>query len=172
MMSALYIGKAAEGGFNLFQWQPGVIIWTLIIFALSLPLMIKFVFGPITRALDERDSKVEEAAVAAEKAQQAAEAAVAKADEARKEARAEARKMVQDAQNRAERQAQEALESAKAEADRQMDKARQEIDAAKRRALMEIRAEVVDLSIASASKILQTDVDDAAHRKLVEDFLT
>ena len=53
-----------------------------------------------------------------------------------------------------------------------MDKARQEIDAAKRRALMEIRAEVVDLSIASASKILQTDVDDAAHRKLVEDFLT
>jgi F-type H+-transporting ATPase subunit b len=172
MMSALYIGMAAEGGFNLFQWQPGVIIWTLIIFALSLPLMIKFVFGPITRALDERDSKVEEAAVAAEKAQQAAEAAVAKADEAREEARAEARKMVQDAQNRAERQAQEALESAKAEADRQMDKARQEIDAAKRRALMEIRAEVVDLSIASASKILQTDVDDAAHRKLVEDFLT
>jgi len=172
MMSALYIGMAAEGGFNLFQWQPGVIIWTLIIFAISLPLMIKFVFGPITRALDERDSKVEEAAVAAEKAQQAAEAAVAKADEAREEARAEARKMVQDAQNRAERQAQEALESAKAEADRQMDKARQEIEAAKRRALMEIRAEVVDLSIASASKILQTDVDDAAHRKLVEDFLT
>lgn len=171
-MSAISIGMlASEGGFNIFQWQPGVTIWTLVIFLLSLPLMIKFVFGPIVRALDARDQKVEEAAVAAEKAQQAAEAAVAKAEQAREEGRAEARKMVQDAQTRAERQAQDALEEAKAEADRQMDRARQEIEAAKRRALTEIRAEVVDLSIASAGKILQRDVDDDAHRGLVEDFL-
>lgn len=172
-MSALSIGMLASGGgFDLFgDFQFGAILWTLVIFGISLPLMIKFVFGPIVRALDERDSKVEEAAVAAEKAQQAAEAAVAKAEEAREEARAEARKMVQDAQARAERQAQDALEAAKVEADRQMEMARQEIEAAKRRALMEIRAEVVDLSIASATKILQQDIDDEAHRKLVGDFL-
>ncbi len=170
-MFALPIGMLAEDGFNIFQWQPGVVVWTLLIFVISLPLMIKFVFGPIVRNLDARDKKVEEAAVAAEKARQAAEAAVAKAEESREEARAEARKMVQDAQSRAERQAQEALEAAKADADRQMDKARQEIEAAKRRALVEIRAEVVNLSIASASKILQQDIDDDAHRKLVQDFL-
>lgn len=171
-MASLFpmLGFAAED-FVLFQWQPGVVIWTLVIFGLSLPLMIKFVFGPIVRALDERDKKVESAAAAAEEARRAAEAAVAKAESDREEARAEARKMVQEAQSRAERQAREAIEDAKAEADRQVEKAQQEIDAAKRRALLDIRQEVVGLSIASASKILRSDVDDAAHRRMVEDFI-
>ncbi|MCA8954909.1 MAG: F0F1 ATP synthase subunit B, partial [Planctomycetes bacterium] len=147
VLAALHLAEG--GGFNLFEWKPGVIFWTLLIFGLSLPLMIKFVFGPIVRALDERDKKVEQAAVAAEEARKAAEAAVAQAQAEREEARAEARKMVQDAQARAEAQAQEAVAAAKAEADRQIAKARQDIEAAKRRALMEIRQEVVDLTIAS-----------------------
>ena len=173
-MSALSIISTAvlgEGGFDLFEWMPGVVVWTLIIFVLSLPLMIKFVFGPIVKALDERDRKVEDAAVAAEEARRTAEQAVAKAEEAREEARAEARQMVQAAQARAERQAQDAVEAAKAEADRQMEKARQEIEAAKRRALVEIRQEVVALTIASTGKILRRDVDDEAHRRLVDDFI-
>jgi len=157
--------------FNLFEPHPGVIIWTLIIFAISLPLMIKFVFGPIISALDERDRKVEDAAVAAEEAKRTAELAVAKAEEAREEARAEARQMVQSAQARAEHQAQEELAAAKADADRQMAKAQQDIEAAKRRALLEIRQEVVDIAVASAGKILRQDVDDEAHRKLVTDFM-
>ncbi len=165
------LGFVPQGEFDLFQWQPGVIIWTLVIFGLSVPLMIKFVFGPIVRALDDRDQKVESAAVAAEEARKAAEAAVARAESDREEGRAEARKMVQEAQTRAERQAREAIDSAKAEADRQIEKAQQEIDAAKRRALLDIRQEVVNLSIASASKILRSDVDDDAHRRMVEDFI-
>jgi F-type H+-transporting ATPase subunit b len=165
------IGMFVAADFNLFEWHPGVTIWTLVIFGLSLPLMIKFVFGPIVRALDERDKKVEQSAAAAQEARKAAEEAVARAAAEREEARAEARRMVQEAQTRAERQAREAVETAKAEADRQLEKAQQEIDAAKQRALQEIRREVVDLSIASASKILRQDVDDEAHRRLVNDFL-
>ena len=173
-MPALSIANTAvlaEEAFALFQWMPSVVVWTLIIFGLSLPLMIKFVFGPIVAALDARDKKVEAAAAAAEEARIAAEQAVATAEAAREEARAEARQMVQAAQSRAERQAHEAIEAAKAEADRQMEKARQEIEAAKRRALVEIRQEVVALTIASAGKILRQDVDDDAHRRLVDEFI-
>ena len=46
-----------------------------------------------------------------------------------------------------------------------------EAEAAKRRALLEIRQEVVDIAVASAGKILRQDVDDEAHRKLVNDFM-
>src|SRR5690606_10916145 len=101
----------------------------------------------------------------------AAEAAVATAQDEREQTRTEARKMVQEAQSRAERQAQEAIAAARAEAERQVEKARQDIDAAKRRALLEIRQEVVDLTIASAGKILRHEVDDAEHRRLVDEFL-
>ena len=120
MTALLFMAVSAEGGgFNLFQWQPGAAIWSIVIFLLALPLMIKFVFGPITRALDERDKKVEAAAAAAEDARRAAEEAVANAASEREEARAEARQMVQAAQARAERQAQEALEAAKAASPRE-----------------------------------------------------
>ena len=174
IFSARVLELAAEDAekFKLFDDYPfGVAFWTLVIFGLSLPLMIKFVFGPIVRNLDARDKRVEQAAVAAEEARRAAEAAVARSEIEREEARAEARKMVQDAQARADHQAQLAVAAAKAEADRQVEKARQEIEVAKRRALLEIRQEVVGLSIASAGKILRRDVDDDAHRKLVDDFL-
>jgi len=172
-VTALLFMIPAEGGggFNLFQWQPGAAIWSLVIFIGALPFMIKFVFGPIIRALDERDKKVEAAATAAEDARRAAEEAVENAAREREEARAEARQMVQAAQARAERQAQDALEAAKAEADRQLEKAREDIESEKRRALLEIRQEVVDLAIASAGRILEKDVDDDAHRTMVSGFL-
>ena len=44
----------AEGGFNVFDLNgAGNFLWTLIIFVLSLPLMWKMVFGPISAALVE-----------------------------------------------------------------------------------------------------------------------
>ncbi len=160
-----------EGGFTLFQWTPGVAIWTLIIFGLSLPLMIKFVFGPITRALEERDQKVERAAVAAEEARKRAEEAVVKAQQELEQSRAEARQRVEEAVQRAGRQAQEEVAKARAEIERERQKASEDIEGAKRRALMEIRNEVVNLSIASAGRILKKDVDDQVHREFVDEFL-
>ena len=160
-----------EKAFNPFEWTPGVAIWTLIIFGLSVPLMIKFVFGPITRALEERDQKVERAAAAAEEARERAEAAVAKAQEELERSRSEARQRVQEAVQHAERKAQEEVQKARAEIERERQKASEDIEAAKRRALLEIRHEVVDLTIASAGRILEQDVDDEAHRKRIDEFL-
>lgn len=169
LASALAVAEG--GGFDPFQFAGGATFWTWVIFLLSLPLMWKVVFGPITKALAERDQKVVDAARAADDARARAEQAVAQAQTDREEARAEARRMVQDATARAERQAAEAQKTAKAEADRLLEKAREEIEGEKRRALMEIRQEVVDLAIASAGRILQNDVDDDAHRQMVGRFV-
>ena len=161
----------AEGGFNPFEFAPGATIWTWAIFLLSLPVMWKFVFGPITSALAERDQKVVDAAKAAEDAKREAERAVAAAQTELEQARSEGKRMVQEAVARAERQGQEERTKAKAEAQQQLDKAREEIEAEKRRALLEIRREVVDLAIASAGQILHRNVDDETHRGLVTDFM-
>jgi F-type H+-transporting ATPase subunit b len=165
------LAMIASEDFVLFQWQPGVMIWTAVIFAVSLPFMYKFVFGPIIRNLDARDKKVEDAARAAEDAKIAAERAVADAEASRQEAMAEARQAKDAAMARIEREVAEERAAAKAEAEREREKARSEIEAAKRRALAEIRQEVVNLTISSTSKILRQDIDDDAHRRLVEDFL-
>ena len=171
-IGCMLVALAEEGGgFNLFEWHPGAAIWTLLIFGISLPLMVKFVFGPITKALEARDQKVEQAAVAAEEARKRAEEAVQKAQEQLETSRTEARARVQEAVDRAERQAQEEVKKARAEIERERQKASDDIEAAKHRALMEIRNEVVDLTIASAGRILKADVDDDSHRKMVDEFL-
>jgi F-type H+-transporting ATPase subunit b len=176
--SILFLGSAAssaaaegQGGFDPFSFAGGATFWSWVIFLGALPFMWKFVFGPITKALADRDDRVEQAALAAERAKEEAQAAVAAASKEREEARAEARKMVDEATSRAERQGEEALAAAKAEAERLRNQAREEIESSKQAALQEIRSEVVSLSIAAARAILEKEIDQDAQQRLVSDFL-
>jgi F-type H+-transporting ATPase subunit b len=162
---------ASGDGFNPFEFVPGATFWTWVIFLGSLWPIWKFVFGPITKALAERDAKVENAILAADQARHKAEEQVAAAKMELERARADAKRMVDDATARAERQAQDALAKAKDEADRQLRKARDEIAAEKNKALAEIRKEVVDLTIQSTGRLLRREVNDDAHKKVVADFL-
>ena len=159
------------GGFNPLEFAPGAALWTWIAFLLALPLMWKFVFGPITDGLSARDQRVEDSIKAAEDAKRSAEQQVAAAKQELEHARAEGKRMVQDALTRAERQAAEALREAKNEAERQLKKAREAIDAERRQALQDIRAEVVGLTMQASARVLQRSVDDQANRKIVQDFL-
>lgn len=162
---------AAGDGFSPFEFVPGATFWTWVIFLGSLVPMWKFVFGPITKALADRDAKVENAIAAADEARRRAEEQVAAAKAELDRARSDAKRMVDDATARAERQAQDALARAKEEADRQLRKARDEIAAEKQKALAELRQEVVHLTIQSTGRLLRRDVDDDAHKKVVSDFL-
>jgi F-type H+-transporting ATPase subunit b len=47
-----------------------------------------------------------------------------------------------------------------------------EIEAEKQRAMGELRAEVADLAIAAASKVVGESLTDQRQRRLVEEFLT
>ena len=82
---------AEGGGFDVFDPNgAGNFLWTLLIFALSFPLMWKMVFGPIVSALIERDAKASEAIHAAEAASEAAERSRAEVEVALGNANAEA----------------------------------------------------------------------------------
>ncbi len=177
-MTCALLGLAAlpavaqdNGGFNPFEFAPGVAFWTIVIFALALFPMWKFVFGPITKALEARDRRLEDAISAAEQARKDAEAQAAAVKADLEKARQEARRTVEEATARAHRQGEEQIALARAEADREKQKALQEIEALKTRALEEIRSEVVDLVIRSTGKILGRDVDDDAHRAMVHEFV-
>ncbi|MDP6929858.1 MAG: F0F1 ATP synthase subunit B [Planctomycetota bacterium] len=171
MISAVISRLVEGGGFNPFEFATGATFWTWAIFLLSLPLMWKVVFGPITRGLAARDQQVVDAAASAEKARNEAEEAAAAARAELDKARADGRQRIQDAINRAEKQAQEAQREAKAEIERERLKASDEIEAAKQRALLEIRKEVVELTISSASRVLQKDLDADDHRRMVQGLL-
>jgi F-type H+-transporting ATPase subunit b len=153
----------------LIQVTPGLMIWTIVCFLVTLFVLKRFAFGPIQQAIDERRERVRRS--------------LEEADNAREEARKlleEHRKLISGAQTDAEEILSEARRVAEAnerrmreelEADRQrrLEETRKQIDAETRRALEAIRAEVVDLSMLAASKVTRKSLDDADHRRLIEE---
>jgi len=172
LLAFLAEAEGTAGGFNpLDPHQWGTAFWTWVIFLVALPLMIKFVFGPIARALDNLDQKVQEDAKAAERAREEAEAAKARIQEELAGLKAKQEALLAEARAKADALVREQQEKAKEEAARLLERARAAIDQEKRKALSEIRAEVVDLTIRTAGKVLERDVDDEVHRSFVQELV-
>ena len=95
--AAIAAAGGGEGLGALLDFAPGAMLWTWIAFLVALPVMWKMVYGPITKALDERDSKVEDAIRDAEKSRQEAAQQMAAAQQELDKARAEGRRMVEAA---------------------------------------------------------------------------
>jgi F-type H+-transporting ATPase subunit b len=155
----------------LLEFAPGAMIWTLAAFFVGLLVMWKFVYGPITTALESRDQKVEDSITAAEKARKDAEAQMSQAKAELQKAQENAKRMVEEAMARAEKQAAEAVRTADERAKAELQKARDTIAAEKRQALQEIKALAVELTIAATGKLLQQEVDAAKNRPLVQQFV-
>ncbi|MFT4841712.1 MAG: F-type H+-transporting ATPase subunit b [Planctomycetota bacterium] len=171
-LSYLVSGDEPKSLGMLLEFELGAVIWTLLAFLVGLVFMWKFVYGPITNALEDRDQKVEDSIKAAEVARQAAEAQMAQAKAELAEAQANAKRMVEDAMGRAERQAADAVREADERAKAELQKARDTIAAEKRQAVQEIRAIAVDLTIQATGKLLKHEVDAAKNKPLVEQFVS
>lgn len=166
------IATAEGGSFNPLDLAAGGgFLWTLIIFVVALPFMWTVVMGPIARALVSRDEKASEAIVAAQKASADAEKARAEVEVALGEARAEAASLLADARGRAEARERELVDGARKEAEALLERARTEIASEQDKAIAAIRAEVVDLSLSAASRVLSRKVDAADDRRLVEELV-
>src|SRR5512133_925854 len=129
----------------LIQVTPGLMIWTIVCFLITLFVLKRFAFGPIQTAIDQRRDRIRQS--------------LDEADHAREEARRlleEHRKLISSAQGDAEEILSEARRVADAnerrmreelEADRQrrLEETRNQIEAETRRALEQIRVEVGEL---------------------------
>ncbi len=149
----------------------GLAIWLIIAFVLLLILLRKFAWGPITTALDERESTIEEAITRAERANAEAQALLAQNDEARREAERQAQHILREAKEQADAQRAASVEQTKAEVARLQEAARADIEREKQQALAELRSEVAALAVGAAEKILGQKIDGAEQSALVDRFI-
>lgn len=171
MQLSLFLASG-EGGFDpLNLSQGGNMLWTWVIFLVTLPFAWKLVMGPITHALEERDERASEAIGAAERASQEAQAARAEVEIKLGEAQSAAAEMLSEARERAETREREIIDTAKKEAEAMIDRARTDIEAEKEKALLAIRDEVVDLAIGAAGKVLGRQAGSEDDRRLVADVI-
>ncbi len=149
----------------------GLVIWLAIVFSLLLLILYRFAWGPITKALDDREHRIGESMQQAEKALAEARQLQADNERARREAEQEAQRLLRDAREEADRLRGEEVQKTRESIQQMRDQAQDEIEREKDSALDALRAEVADLAIQAAEKILQTNLDAPSQRRLVENFI-
>lgn len=162
---------AQDGGGGLFAVDPGLGIWTIVVFLVVLFVLSKYAWGPILGALDAREqgirSSIDGATAMRAEAQQLL-------DEHRRQladARRESQDIVAEGRAAAERLSREIQDKARAEGDRIVERARAEIERERDQALAQIREEAVELALSAASRLLRERLTEDRDRELVRGFL-
>ncbi len=174
LIAALPLAAAAkkeEGGSFLVSPNVGLMLWTLLVFAISLYVLKKVVFPRIQEALDKRQRAIEESIDAASNTRKEAEELLAEYRERLREARDQAEEIVARARKAGEVHERESLEKAKAQREELMEQTRRDIEAETRRAIQEIRNEVADLTVRATEKVTRKTLTEDDQRRLVEEAL-
>jgi F-type H+-transporting ATPase subunit b len=156
---------------SLINADPGLFIWTAVVFGLFILLLARYAWKPLLASLQQREHSIKESLEAAEKAMIRAEQIGKANEEALREAEQMAQKMRREAMDEAERIRADRMEKAKQEVDELLTKARQTIEQEKKRAMVELRNEVAELAIQSASMILDNELDADKNKKLVDLYI-
>jgi F-type H+-transporting ATPase subunit b len=162
---------ASSSGSFLITPGIGLMVWTLLLFGVSLVLMAKFVFPRISDALGRRQKAIEDSIDTAERTRVQADELLAEYRERLQEARAQSDEIVQRARQVAETHERDAKERGREIAAEAAKRAERDIEAATQRALGEIRKEVADLTIMATEKVTRKVLDDADQKRLVEEAL-
>lgn len=152
--------------------NPGLMIWTIISFLVLLVVLKKFAWTPILAALDEREKGIKDNIEAAKQAREEAERALADYRKRLAEAQAEAQGVVAKARQDAERVREELVEKSKAEAQALLDRAHKQIELESQAAVKAIRAEVSEMVVVAAERIISRSLTDADKQRLASDALT
>jgi len=165
-------GGEEEGGSFLVSPDVGLMIWTLLVFGLSMYLLGKLAFPRIAEALDRRQKAIEESIDAAEHTRKEAEQILAEYRERLAEARGQADEIVTRARKTGEAAENEIVADARAKREEMMEQTRRDIEAETRRAIQAIRAEVADLTVLATEKVARKSLTDEDQKRLVEEALS
>jgi len=159
----------AAGG--LTDINPGLTLWTGITFLVLLVVLGKFAWGPIVKMLAERERTIRDAIDSAKKERAEAERMLAEQKESLVRAQREAAEIAKRNAQEVEKLRQELTDRARKEADELIATARRQVVEEIAKAKGELKAQVVDLAIDAAARLVKANLDEKAQRALVEEYI-
>lgn len=143
-----------------------------IAFFLFTVFCVKYVWPYILKALEERGKRIADGLVAAEKGHHELELAKKRALEILHDGKEQSQVLIAQATKRHDEIVDEAKDNARIEGDRILAAARAEIDQERQQAKVELRQQVARLAVAGAEQILMREVDQAAHKEMLDRIST
>jgi F-type H+-transporting ATPase subunit b len=162
-------GVVASG---LIEVVPGLMIWTLIAFAITFFVLRKYAFGPIQKTIDERRDRIRAAVEEADNARDEARELLEQHRQLIADAKGESASILADARKVADAQIDRAKEEAEAERGRRLEETKRQIDAETKRSIDLIRAEVADLTLAATARVTGKVLDAEDQRRLIDEAIS
>ena len=159
----------ASGGIT--DLNPGLTLWTAITFLVLLVVLSRFAWGPIVKMLNDRERTIRDAIESAKKERAEAERLLGEQKHALAQAQREAAELAKRNQQEVEKLRLELTDRARKEADELVATARVQIAEEIAKAKGELKAQVVDLAIDAAARLVKANLDDKAQRALVEEYI-
>jgi F-type H+-transporting ATPase subunit b len=162
---------ATGSGTGLFAVDPGLAIWTWVVFGLLLIVLRKYAWKPMMDSVKARENTLAEAVENARRMKEELDKISIRQEAALKEAGEQAKAIIDSGRKSAEEVAAEVIQRSRAEAEKGVVMAREQIAFEKDRAVAELKNQAVDMIIKTSEKLIETNLDDELHRRDVRKWL-
>jgi F-type H+-transporting ATPase subunit b len=149
----------------------GLMVWTLITFALAVAILWKYAFGPLQGIIDERREQIADSLATAEATREEAKRELDKYLETLAAARAEADEIVERGRKTSESVKAEIVDEARQQAERTVEKAQEQIEREMRAAVKDLKGQIADLTILATEKVVGMKLTDADQKRLLDEAL-
>ncbi len=156
----------------LIKPEFGLMFWTILCFVLLSVVLARTAWGPLMKAVDDREKAIKSDRRAAETARAEAEKARAELESRLAELKAEISRRLEEARAQASREKDSVIEEARRSAAQIVESSRREIEAQKLEAARDLKNKVAELSVLAAERILLKQLDRRANTDLASRYLS
>jgi F-type H+-transporting ATPase subunit b len=170
--TAALLPLAKSSGSFLVSPALGLMVWTLLVFGVTMFVLGRAALPRIGAELDKRAKAIRDSIEAAEKQRRESEELLADYRQRLTDARRQADDIVARARKASEAALAEAAAAGKEKRDELIAAARRDIELETKRSLDRIRKEVADLTVAATEKVTRKSLDSDDHRRLIDEALS
>ncbi len=155
----------------MFDLNPGLTVWTTLVFLALLGILWKFAWGPVLAAVEARERRIQGTLDQAADEREEAAKLLAEHKQQMADARRRTQRLIAEGREAAENVRRDIEEKARVEGQALIERARDTIEREKDAALEALRRESVDLALAAAARLMQDGLDDAKDRELIMGYI-
>jgi len=155
----------------LIKVIPGLMIWTLVSFGITLFVLKRYAFGPIQKLIDERRERIRQSVEEADNAREEARALLEEHRRLIGQAKSDAEGILTEARKVADSQRERMREETEEDRKRRLEETARQIDQATQQALEQIKQEVASLSLQAAEKITRKTLTTDDQKRLIDEAL-
>ena len=155
----------------LIKVIPGLMIWTLVSFAITLFVLKRYAFGPIQKLIDDRRQRIRDSVEEADRARDEARSLLEEHKALIGKAKNDAEGILAEARKLAETQGARMREETEQDRLRRLEETKRQIEQATTSALNELKQAVAGLSLEAAEKIAKLALSESDQKRLVDEAL-